>query len=411
MTRIFGGRGACAATALLVATVLSAGVASAQDMPEYQGVDDLPEIKLTFAEGSSQATAVTTQALVDYVTKASKGKIQIEVFWAAALMSVAEAPEGVASGLADIAQALPVYTPADFPVTNWVSQFANQVKGGQPFGKMVGMATAAEYYLRSPSIRKEYEDKGLHILGGTAGDSYDLLCSKKVTNLAEAKGKRTRTPNQAFAREVEALGMVPVPLAFTEIYESFQRGIIDCIVLFSQGYVSFGVLDIPGDKFWVNVELSGWMSNLVIVNKAKWDSLPPVAQQILTDAYAVNLQVDAQNTYKGNGDFGAFVDNGRVTALDIDADMDKVLKDQQAKIHADMATSAPPQVIDPAAEIALYTSIMEKWKKIVSEDLGIGPEPKAAKDVAESWKKTYDFAPYTKALSVELNKAYADLKQ
>ena len=75
-----------------------------------------------------------------------------------------------------------------------------------------------------------------------------------------------------------------------------------------------------------------------------------------------------------------------------------------------MVTTAPPQVIDPAAELALYTSIMDKWKKIVSEDLGIEPEPKAAKDVAEAWKKAYDFAPYSKALSVELNKAYADLK-
>ena len=185
-------------TALL--TLLLAGAAYSQDSPVYEGVDALPGIRLTTAEGAAPPApgsgTATIQDLIDYVAAASKGRIVIEPFWSGSLLNYIEAADGVASGTADIGNALTVYTPAEFPVTNWLNTMVNQLKGGQPFGKLVALGAVAEFYATSPDIKKEYDEHGLHVLGPNGGTAYDLFCNKKVSNFARRGVRRPEVPTR-----------------------------------------------------------------------------------------------------------------------------------------------------------------------------------------------------------------------
>src|SRR5690606_8784377 len=105
-----------AAATLLVGTTLTLAQPAPPpyEVPEYAGADELPEIKLTWSDinGPTSDNAMQVLAFLDYVNKASKGKIQIEVFWSSALMTFGETGTGIASGLADMGSVLPLYTPA-----------------------------------------------------------------------------------------------------------------------------------------------------------------------------------------------------------------------------------------------------------------------------------------------------------
>ncbi|WP_224407545.1 hypothetical protein [Afifella sp. IM 167] len=380
---------------------------SAAEIPTYEGVDQLDNIQLTYSEFTSSVQSPQTAAFADYVSKASKGKIQIQIFWSSSLMPTMEAPNGVASGLADMATALPVYTPADFPVTNWLNDLSNQFPAGQPYGKLVAGGANSEFHILNDDVRREYSEHGLHILGASGGAAYDLMCNKPVSNLEEAKGKRVRSPNQAFAEEVTALGMTPVPIVITEVYEAYSRGILDCVILYPWGYNSFSLTGISGEHYWVRVPLSGWMATLTLINKDKWEALPEVAQRILVDAYTRFLEVDAEQTLAGTVAFGEAIRSGKVKPLDASEDMIAALRKHQEQVTAGMAESAPAGVTDPQEAIDQFMALMDKWRKIVADDLGFQPEPEAAEDVVDSWNRDYDFTAYQQRVAKELAAAYA----
>lgn len=392
-----------------LALQLLTGTSWAQvEVPDYPGVDDLPQIELSDSEGiPPQKGAASAQDMIDYVSAASKGKINITPYFGS-LMNIIEAPDGVASGVADIAGTLPVYTPADYPITNWINSITNQLKGGQPYGKLVTLGANAEFWATNAELKKEYNDRGLHILGANGGTAYDLLCTERVANLAEAKGKATRTANQAVAKEVESMGFASVSIVANELYEAFSRGIIKCVYLFPAGYVSLGLMDVPTKKYWIHLDLSGWMASVQVFNKAKWDSLPPLAQQILTDGYVYWLQRDAYATFMNTRAFGEFIKKGEVEAVQPDQEMLDALHAHQDKVLAAMATTdVPPGIENPQAMIDQYLGLLAKWRKIVSEELMIEDTPVEASDVVDAWFKDYDFVPFQKRLSEELHKAMA----
>lgn len=387
----------------LVLSAFATGTANAQDIQPYAGADQLPEITLSHSDLTSPQSEAgrATLAFVDYVNKASAGKIKIEVFWSSSLMSTTETPDGVASGLADIGYALPVYTPSDFPVTNWLTTLSNQAKGGNPYGQLVTSAANSEFHLTNPVIKKEYEDRGLHILGAVGANAYDFLCTSPVKTLADAKGKRTRTPNQAFAFEAESLGMIAVPLVISEVYEAFSRGIIDCIILQPHSYITFGVTDLDRDKYFINLDLSGWIAAMFLVNKDKWDSLPPLAQKILTDGYTQYMAVNTQITYDMHQQFGDLIKAGKITPVDADQDVLDALHAHQAKSLAEMVKNAPPGVENPQAVIDDYLGLIAKWKGIVDE-LGFKPAPTSWAEIEPTWYEPRDFGPYQARVAEEL---------
>lgn len=391
------------ASALLFAT---SALSQVQTL-DYEGVDDLPIIELSDAEGTApNADAASAQDIIDYVTAASKGKIKITPYWSGSLLNLIETPQGVADGVADMGYTLPVYTPADYPVTNWINTIASQLKGGQPYGELVALGANSEFFATDPTIRKEYDDHGLHIIGVNGSTAYDLLCNKRVSTMDEARGTSTRTANQAVAKEVEAAGFASVSVVANELYEAFSRGIVKCAYLFPAGYQTLGLTDVASDLYWVHIPLSGWMATVQVMNKNKWESLPPLAQEIITDAYVYYLQQDAAKTYSMTRRFGQMIRDGKIEAVQPEQAMLDALKAHQDKeLAAMVTTNVPPQVTDPQGMVDRYMGLLEKWRRIVGDELQIPDTPPEAADVVDAWFIDYDFAPFQARLREELQKA------
>lgn len=62
------------------------------------------------------------------------------------------------------------------------------------------------------------------------GPSYNLACREPITSADDMKNKRVRAVGLV-SRVVEEMGATPVNVAFAEIYESLQRGVLDCALV------------------------------------------------------------------------------------------------------------------------------------------------------------------------------------
>lgn len=391
--------------AMSMACFMLAGTALADP---YPGAETLPEIKLSLTEYNAPDSTVgkSDTAFINYVHDASGGRITIEPYWSSALMSITETPANIGVGLADMGLSHPVYTPSDFPIVNWFTTLASEARGGNPFGQLSASGAVAEFNRTNPAIIKEFNEHGLHILGGTAGNAYDLLCKTQVRTLADFRGKRIRTPNQAFAKEVAALGAIAVPIVAPEIYEAFSRGIIDCVILQPFSYLMMGLHDIPGEKYWISLELSGWLASYFVFNKDKWESLPPLAQQILNDAMAQYTAVMIEQTYKDHQLFADIVSEGEKIrgAVEVDDEVRATLRAHQlAEIEA-MKANPPPGVESGAEIVDNFLALLDKWRGIVRDDLGIAEAPRDVTELFASWRVDRDFAPYQQRLAEEIGK-------
>lgn len=378
----------------LTAVAIFAAPALAQDFPEMRlTVNDLG------AAGSTTGRAL--EAYTNAITEATGGKVTFELHMASGLLAPAEAAEGIGAGVADMGSMLTPYTPALFPVGNWMVGLGTLPKGGVPFATAYGGVAQVEYQLNTPELVDELAGVGLVMIGSAFNQAFDMLCTKPVATLADAQGKRIRTGGQLWSLEAQALGLIPVPLVPTELYEGFSRGIVDCLDLHVNGYFDFGLLDVPGKKYWTPVELAGWNASYYVMNKAKWDAMPPELQSIFRAKFPLYLETLFEAVSARHAEFAARLEaSDDVEALAPDASLtDAIAKFQEGYI-AGMVNNAPPTVTDPQAVIDRANASLAKWRQIAL-DSGLAPVPADIDERLASYANAPDLRPFLDKFAAE----------
>jgi TRAP-type C4-dicarboxylate transport system substrate-binding protein len=107
---------------------------------------------------------------------------------------------------------------------------------------------------------------------------------KRVNTLEDIKGLKIRAPGR-LADTMKALGATPLPLEMADLYESLRRGVIDG---------NYGPVEqLKGWKIGELIKYAAatWKvgntaSFYVIMNKAKWDNLPPDVKKLFQEVSA-----------------------------------------------------------------------------------------------------------------------------
>lgn len=387
-----------------VALAMAGLVTSATAQERYPGVDDLPNIELRMgdssAPGSPQGKSV--QDFVDFVAEQSKGKIKIEVFWSSSLYPPMEAANSIGSGTVDLGSVFAHFRPSDFPVANWIQIIGVRSQGGNPLGSMLPTAVAMEFFATSPEIAEEMAGHNLILLGGSGSDAYDMLCTSPIANLADAKGRRTRTGTTTLARQAAALGMVATPLDITEAYEAFSRGIIDCGNMEINTYINTGMVEAKATTYWTPVHLTGLFLPGYGMNLDKWNSLPPVAQKIIRDGVAVQSMSTLVQKMVVNRQFGDLIKAGKVKPIQPAEDLQAAAQAFNQAELASMGQSAPAGVENPQAIVDQLNGLFDKWHGIITGELGFAPLPEDVNGIVESWYRDYDFSALSERISQEL---------
>jgi TRAP-type C4-dicarboxylate transport system substrate-binding protein len=233
---------------------------------------DPVKLKLAMFSSDTEMTWVTTiKPWMDAVNAAGKGVIEIDGYPNGALgRSLPQQSQIVLNGVADAAFVVPGVTPGRFP--------DNEVMDLPGLFRTLPEATRVYTRLMAKHVFKGFDK---YVVIGAMGTAPFVIHSRtKITSLAELNGKKIRTTNASQAATIKALGAVPILLPAPEIAEAIGRGTIDGATEFPGPLYDFGVDRVTKYDYQLPVGIS---TLTLLMNKAKYDSLPDNAKKILNE--------------------------------------------------------------------------------------------------------------------------------
>ena len=212
------------------------------------------------------------QRFKELVEERSKGAIKVEVYPNSQLYKDKEEMEALQLGSVQmLAPSLAKFGPLgvkEFEVFDLPFLFKDSESFRAVTSGPVGRGLFAK--LESKGIKGlEYWDNGFHIMSA----------NRPLHHVADFKGLKMRIQSsKVLDAQMRALGAIPQVMAFSELYQALQSGVVD------------GTEGVPSN-FWTqkiyevqkHMTLSnhGHLAYAVIVNKKFWEGLPPDARKVL----------------------------------------------------------------------------------------------------------------------------------
>jgi TRAP-type transport system periplasmic protein len=211
----------------------------------------------------------------------SGGSIKTAFYPGGILTPAPQMFDSVTTGITDIGFGPMGVTPGRFPLTEVMEQ---------PLGieSALMMTRLSNDFFRAFRPREFDQVKVLFFLSASPG----LLHTKKpVRKLEDIHGMKVRCLGGNAAKVLKALGAVPIVIPTGDTYDALRKGIVDGVVAAwdSLETLKWGeILPYTTVSYFAAVGAPGF----VVMNRAKWGSLPPESQKLInnmSDEYAEKL--------------------------------------------------------------------------------------------------------------------------
>lgn len=107
-----------------------------------------------------------------------------------------------------------------------------------------------------------------------------LFCKPEIAQLSDLSGYKVRVYDQSLANFVSSVGGTPVPLSFTEVYQSLQKGVVDCAITGPSSANTAGWPEIATHVLPLGFQIA---INGYGINLDKWNALGAEQQKLLQD--------------------------------------------------------------------------------------------------------------------------------
>lgn len=337
----------------------------------------------------------------DLVTEKSDGSMSFEYYFADSLLKQPEVAPSLNSGVIDLGYLGMAYTPAAFPVDAWASQLGYGGDSRPVVGLLASAAALVEWSYSQPAISAELEEAGVHpILPRFQNhDSYQMLCKDPVRSLDDVAGKRVRVGGQVYSEAVEELGMTPVSLSGAEIYEGFERGVVDCFVGGEPDMTGLGLWELGGNLTRVN--FPGWNSISYASSTDFVNSLTPKQREVLLNNRAEFMRIYYEGLFEEQKRFYREGPEKGIQELTPDESLQRAIDDHFTAVRTGMIANAPAQIDDPQVAVAEFERLREKWTQIVV-DLGYDAEVDSYQEWAAQSPDSFDLGPWADKLDEEI---------
>lgn len=325
----------------------------------------------------------------------SDGKITVE--WGYANSFVPAATEwniGLGDGRIDIGLFLPYYNPDIFPELTTLSS-ATFLEGNAPTATLVSSGWLTDALHSIPVYKEEAEASGVHILGQAPSVSFaGIFCAEERASLEDFAGVAVSASGTGRVAQLTALGLTPQSIAFTELYEALERNIVGCGSTTITAIDSIGAVELIPHGIADPVGGLVGFPNIVAMSKDKFDSLPLVAQQLVSDRFDILLENEApgQGARVSKWLESAQAAGGGLSPLDDDAR--EALLAANDVLLEDMAASG--------TDVDALQEIFDKWASRINDDL----YPDVTDDLEEFLSVTgyndLDYQPLIDALYEEV---------
>ncbi len=134
-----------------------------------------------------------------------------------------------------------------------------------------------------PAMDKLLAEQGMTMLYAVPWPPQGLYFKKEVNSVADMKGIKFRSYNNATARLAELTGMLPVQIEAAEISQAFATGVAESMI--SSGATGYD------RKVWESLthfyEVDAWLPyNYVLVNNDAWAKVSAENQKVIQDCAA-----------------------------------------------------------------------------------------------------------------------------
>ena len=231
------------------------------------------KMNISLAQNSSYGVAIDTFA--KEVEKRTNGRYKVQNFYAGALGAERESIEGVQLGTLDLTLTstgpVPNFVPEiailDIPFLFRDYQHARGVLDG-PIGQ---------------EMLVKFEPKGIHALAWGENGFRHMTNNKRSVNAPDdLKGLKMRTmENPIHIQAYKQFGILPTPMAFTEVFTALQQGTVD-----GQENPLSVITAAKLDQVQKYMTLTGHVYSpaVILMNKGKWDALPAADKQAFNEA-------------------------------------------------------------------------------------------------------------------------------
>ena len=238
-------------------------------------------IAATLLRMNHQMTANTAGSIVDQwfadeVKKRTNGEVEMKIFFSSGLGEVKETLSLLESGAIDVAALSPGYFPDQLPfytAPNSIPMAIDNIDQAYLVSK--------RFMAEVPAFMDEARSKKIRPIFFHVLNPYLIVAKDPVVTVDQLKGKKFRTWGSDLPRMAQAVGMTPVTLGVTELYEGLMRGVVDVIpfsVDLMQNYKIYEVAkNVVEVTIWDGPTWGVWISD-----KA-WEKLTPEQQKIVME--------------------------------------------------------------------------------------------------------------------------------
>jgi TRAP-type C4-dicarboxylate transport system substrate-binding protein len=244
------------------------------------------------------------------VAKATNGEVKVTLY--PSMQLGGKPPElyrQAAAGAVDLVFTLPGYTSSAFVRTQMI-----ELPGLKPDG---AAATNMMWDLHDPYLLPEYEGTKVIALWA-AEDAGVMTRGGAIRSLDDLKGKRIRTPSAAQAKQLEAMGAVPVAMPITEVYQSLERGVIDGAMMAFSTIVDFRLGEVA-KGFTIAGPIFGRSAFLIAMNRKKYDSLSASSRAAIDKLSGRSLSLKATDIYLKRSEQGVASVRGKAEVYELPA--------------------------------------------------------------------------------------------
>jgi TRAP-type C4-dicarboxylate transport system substrate-binding protein len=215
------------------------------------------------------------------VEESSKGQVKITHYAAQTLAKQNENYDAVTSGLADISLIATGAFAGRFPLSELM-----QLPMLFPNAKVA--APVCNEVLEKYAYSREFKD--VKVLWVFPMPPHGIVNRQPIEKMEDMKGQKIRVEGKYENMMVEGLGGSGVYLSPMDLYSSLERGVIDGVIFQWDGVLQYGLEKVTKYRAECFILTRGMP---IVINKDKWNSLPPDVQKMFEDNSGVKYSAQA----------------------------------------------------------------------------------------------------------------------
>jgi len=207
--------------------------------------------------------------------KRTNGRVKIKFYWMESLVKWKDMLHGVSSGIADIGLVASTYHPSDLPLYMLTDMPYNAVD------YWAGTRAVTDVCTKDPALVAELKRNNLRHVAPWCSGKFNFCTREPWDSLIQLKGKTFRSYGGSLIDYLENLGINPIFMSYSEIYEALDRGTVDgngtCVLQLSDALKHYEVIKQCTDT------KSGFVvgGSSLVLNYKVWEKMPQDIQDIL----------------------------------------------------------------------------------------------------------------------------------